>query len=155
MKKYEELSSKPASRHEDLQQDGSRSHSPRLFLMFNHHITPLQRTDAVQSLGVEEIIPLSEDVHALWSNVPADLPQIAEYLEPIRDWLRRNARPGDYVLIQGDFGACYLVVRFSLGFGLVPVYSSTVRQAEEEVQPDGTIKLTHYFGHRRFRMYGV
>jgi hypothetical protein len=45
------------------------------------------------------------------------------------------------VLIEGDFGACYLMVRFALEKGLVPLYSTTRREAEERYDADGSVRL--------------
>jgi hypothetical protein len=126
-----------------------------LFLLFNHQFTPFQETDARTSLGVDPIVSLPPDLQALWSNIPPELPGVKEYLDPVRDWLAALARTGDFVLIQGDFGACRLMVNFSLDQGLIPLYSTTERQAMEEHRPDGSVKLVHHFQHRIFRRYGV
>jgi hypothetical protein len=63
---------------------------------------------------VERIVFLPPDLQDLWSNIPPDRPAIRDYLQPIRVWLQGEATSGDYVLIQGDFGACWLMVNFSL-----------------------------------------
>jgi hypothetical protein len=126
-----------------------------LFLLFNHQFTPEQEADARRSLWVKRTVSLPADLQDLWSNIPPDRPAIRDYLQPIRDWLKQEATPGDYVLIQGDFGACWLMVNFSLELGLIPVYSTTERQAAEEHQPDGSVELVHHFRHRIFRRYGV
>jgi hypothetical protein len=82
------------------------------------------------------------------------LPSLQGYLEPIRKWFESVATPGDHVLIQGDFGATCLMVAFAAGIGCVPVYSTTLREAAEELQPDGSVQLRHRFRHVRFRKYG-
>jgi hypothetical protein len=128
---------------------------PDLYLIFNHSITENQKKDALNNLKVERIETLPTFLQDIWSQVPPDLTSLSAYLEPIRNWLREKAVIGDYVLIQGDFGACYLLVRFALDRGLIPVYSTTDRIAKEEIQPDGTVKLIHHFQHRIFRKYGV
>ncbi|MEW6187838.1 MAG: CRISPR-associated protein Csx20 [Thermodesulfobacteriota bacterium] len=125
-----------------------------LFLIFNHHFTPEQEADARLSLGVNKIVPLPKELQERWRDIPPTLPALQDYLKPFRAWLADQATEGDYVLIQGDFGAVYLLVRFALEKGVIPVYSTTRREAEEEVQPDGTVKLTHHFEHRIFRRYG-
>lgn len=126
----------------------------RLFALLNHQLTDLQRNDALQSKGVTEIVFMSPDMQALWRQVPADLETIAEYLAPLMDWLAEVGREGDYALIQGDFGATWLMVQQAFALGLVPVYSTTERQAEETVSEDGAVRLVHTFRHRRFRVYG-
>jgi hypothetical protein len=126
-----------------------------MFLLFNHRLTPAQESDAYASLGVECIVNLPADLKALWSNIPAELKEIYDYLEPLRKWLSSQARPGDYALIQGDFGACYLMVSHAFDLGLIPVYSTTCREVTERLLPDGKAELTHLFSHRIYRRYGV
>jgi len=126
-----------------------------LLLVFNHKLTPHQRNEAYDALGVNEIVSLSPDLQNLWSFVPPDLPEIAGYIRPIHDWVSSNGSVGDFILIQGDFGACYLTVQFAFEQGLVPVYSTTQRNAVEEHDGDGTVRITHAFRHQAFRKYGV
>ena len=127
---------------------------PTLFLIFNHQLTDSQEVNAREELGVKDIVNLPPKLQELWANVPPDVAEIKSYLKPIEDWLEANAKKGDYVLIQGDFGACYLMVNFAFELGLIPVYSTTRREVVEEPQPDGTIKLIHHFQHQIFRKYG-
>lgn len=124
-----------------------------LFLIFNHQITRLQEQDAQDSLGVRRIIPLPPELQEIWGNIPPELPRIEEYIRPIREWLISQAQENDFVLIQGDFGACYLMVNFVYEHGWIPIYSTTERLASEEMQADGTIRLAHRFRHRIFRRY--
>ena len=125
-----------------------------LFLIFNHQFTKEQEADASTSLGVKRIIELPADLRELWGNIPPDLPALGEYLEPLRDWLLSRAAPGDYVLIQGDFGACYLVASFAIAHEFRPVYSTTRREASEQNEPGGAVRITHRCRHRLFRRYG-
>ena len=125
-----------------------------LFLIFNHTFTPEQAEGARQSLGVETIVTMPDAVRDVWGNVPPDRPTIADHLEPVRRWLADQSRPRDYVLVQGDFGACYLMVRFAFDADLIPIYATTRREADETVQPDGSVTLTHRFRHVAFRRYG-
>ena len=125
-----------------------------LFLLFNHQFTTTQEADARKSLGVERIVNLPQGLQDLWSSVPPDRAEIVPYLEPIREWLQSQSNSKDYVLIQGDFGATYLMVRFAFDRGLIPIYSTSFREAVEEHKPDGSVLLTHHFQHRMFRRYG-
>jgi len=129
--------------------------SDSLFLIFNHDITPVQETDARNSLCVQRIIDMPSDLKKLWRQIPPDLPEISSYLKPVKDWLAQNSIINDYILIQGDFGACYIMVDFAFKIGLVPIYSTTRREAVEEHDDAGTVKLVHHFQHRIFRKYGV
>jgi hypothetical protein len=126
----------------------------RLFFLFNHTPTAAQYADARRTLGVEHFIEPPEHIQSLWRQVPPEPGCIAEYLAPVNEWLTEQARPGDFLLIQGDFGATYLMVNFALENGLVPIYSTTERQALERHGPDGSVQLSHTFRHCRFRRYG-
>lgn len=125
-----------------------------LFLIFNHTFTEAQKADALASLGVVRIVRPPEHVQEVWGQIPPDLAAISDYLAPVREWLVKVARPGDHVLIQGDFGACCLLVQLAFEMGLIPVYSTTRREAVETRQPDGTVKTVHHFKHRIFRRFG-
>jgi hypothetical protein len=126
-----------------------------LFLIFNHTITPPQESDARRSLGILRIIDLPLDLKNLWRSVPPDLSEIIAYLYPLKTWLKSNAEKDDYALIQGDFGACYIMVNFAFDLEIIPIYSTTEREAIEEHERNGTVKLTHEFKHQGFRRYGV
>jgi len=127
----------------------------QLFLIFNHQITTIQQHDARRSLAVDRITDLPPDLKTMWRQIPPDLAGIDNYLEPIKRWLKKHSSKGDYVLIQGDFGACFIMVNFALEQGLIPFYSTTEREAVEEHGDDGSIRLTHHFKHRIFRRYGA
>ena len=129
--------------------------SDSLFLIFNHNITPVQENDARSSLGVRRIINMPPDINELWRQIPPDLPEISSRLTPLKDWLAGRAQKNDYVLIQGDFGACFIMVNFAFKIGLIPIYSTTKREAIEEYNGDGSIKLVHQFKHQIFRRYEV
>ena len=129
--------------------------SPSLYLIFNHQITVRQKQDAQESLGVDKIIELPPVLDTIWRQIPPDLESIKNYLDPVKDWLALYSQKNDYILIQGDFGACYIMANFAFRIGLIPIYSTTERKAVEEHDDDGTVKLTHHFQHRIFRRYGV
>ena len=126
---------------------------PKLFLLFSHTLTDEQTVDARQTLGVTEMIALPEHLQARWSDVPPNLDTIDDHLWPILDWLREHAQPGDYVLVQGDFGAVYLSVTFAFAMGLIPLYATTERQVVEIPQPDGSVQVQRSFRHVYFRKY--
>ena len=129
--------------------------SPALYLIFNHQITIRQKQDAHDSLSIDKIIELPPLLVTLWRQIPPDLESIKNYLEPLKNWLASHAQKNDYILIQGDFGACYIMINFAFEIGLTPVYSTTKREAVEQHGDDGTIKLVHNFKHQIFRRYEV
>ncbi len=127
----------------------------KLFLIFNHTMTALQEQDARMSLGVHQFVDLPAELKVMWRQIPADLERIDPYLAPIKTWLEDVSNQGDYVLIQGDFGACFIMVKFAMERNLAPIYSTTAREALEEHGEDGAVKMIHEFRHCIFRKYGV
>lgn len=125
-----------------------------LFLLFNHRLTSEQAADARVSLQINRIAALPPELQRLWSQIPAHPPEIHAYLRPLRAWLRAQYQPEDYVLIQGDFGASFLMVNFAFEIRLIPVYATTVREAVENFKADGAIEMKHRFRHVTFRKYG-
>ncbi len=126
----------------------------KLALIFNHEFTQDQVKDAFNSLGVEKIESMPEDVANIWADIPPGQGALKNYLLPVARWLTDNFAKGDCVLIQGDFGACYLMADFALRNGFIPVYSTTVREATQTASPDGSVFMTHRFRHVMYRKYG-
>ena len=124
-----------------------------LLLLFNHRLTHTQEVDARENLGVEQIVAPPSEISKRWAGVPPEIDDLGSWLVPVTRWLTEMARPGDYVLIQGEFGATLLVVNEAFRLGLIPVYSTSRRQAVEEHMPDGSVHLSHVFTHVRFRRY--
>ena len=127
---------------------------PKLFLLFNHQITEEQRKDAALSLAVASIIEPPEAIRDVWKRIPPELSAIDEHLAPVKSWISEQAGSGDYLLVQGDFGATYLMVCYAFENDLIPIYSTTERLVVEAKQADGAVRLTHTFRHCRFRRYG-
>jgi phenylpropionate dioxygenase-like ring-hydroxylating dioxygenase large terminal subunit len=126
----------------------------KAFLFLSHQLTEDQEAELRAHWGVGEIVPLPQDLQALWSQVPPYLESLTGYLSPLFRWLAENARPGDIALIQGEFGAVYLAVQKAFELGLVPIYATTRREVRETKLPDGSIRQERVFKHVRFRVYG-
>ncbi len=127
---------------------------PNIIILFNHTLTAAQEEDAYASLGVAEIILPPDEIRNLWSHVPPDLDSIKDYLSPVWDWISERAKSGDFVLVQGEFGATFLTVNFCMKKALLPIYSTTARKAIENHLDDGSVQTQHIFQHVRFRQYG-
>jgi len=125
-----------------------------LFTLFNHTLTASQKDDAVKVLGVTHIEEPPREILDLWSQIPPHLQDLYSYLEPVRKWLKISTRPGDYLLLQGDFGAVFLLVEFANRIKIMPVYSTTERIVVEKPLAGGTVKLEHQFKHIIYRHYG-
>lgn len=125
-----------------------------LYLLFNHTLTLDQEKAACHDLGVAKIVEPPDGIRNIWQQLPPNAQHLYPLLEPVRAWLRDVAEPGSFLLVQGDFGATYLMVCFALEQGLIPVYATTRRRAIEEHLTDGTVKTVHVFHHVRYRKYG-
>ena len=124
----------------------------QLFLLFSHKLTLSQELDAKKSLGITDFVALPQELQNLWSNIPAHLAKLDDYLIPIKEYIRTNAKDGDIVLIQGEFGGCYEMVNFVKSLGLTAVHSTTKRDVIEK-KIDGKVVKTSVFEHIRFREF--
>ncbi|MFW6025862.1 MAG: CRISPR-associated protein Csx20 [Candidatus Woesearchaeota archaeon] len=125
---------------------------PKLFLLFSHEITDKQKNDAIKSLNIDKIILLPDNLQSKWSNIPANLDSLKEYLLPFKRWLNKEVEKDDYILVQGEFGAVYFIVSWAKNNNLTPIYSTTERNVKEKI--DGEIvKSVKKFEHIRFRKY--
>ncbi|MCA1933128.1 MAG: hypothetical protein LDL13_06095 [Calditerrivibrio sp.] len=124
-----------------------------LLLLFSHKLTQDQVKDAKDNLKVEEIIHLPEDLQKKLSNIePCGELDILPITE-ITSWIRQNGKEGDFVLIQGEFGATVYIVNYCFKNGFIPIYATTMRIYEEKVNSDGTVERKHIFKHVNFRRY--
>ena len=124
----------------------------KLILLFSHKLTPQQKQDAKTSFEIEEFILLPNNLQTIWSAVPADLEDLSDYLQPIRDYLMNEIQKDDVVLIQGDFGATCAISSFVKSIGGVAIYATTKRDVVEK-EIDGKIVKTSVFEHVRFREF--
>ena len=123
----------------------------RLFVLLSHGLLEEQRREALEKLGVEEIILLPPELQRLWSSIPPQLESLKEFLKPIFQWLSK-AEEGDFLLVQGDFGAVFLLVDYAFKKGLIPIYATTERIHREEREGSG-VRMVKLFRHVRFRRY--
>ena len=122
----------------------------KMYLFFSHKLTDAQIEDA-KKLGVDEFVYLPDDLQEKFSNVPPELENIKEYARDFEKFLE-NAKKGDYVLIQGDFGLTCHLVNFTKSKGLIPVYATTKR-ISKDIKKDGKVVKISEFKHIRVRKY--
>jgi hypothetical protein len=125
----------------------------QVFLLFSHQLTPTQKDELKNKYKVDKIIYLPAELQDIWSNIPPELPSIKDYLQDILIWLKENSKPKDLVLVQGEFGAVFILVNFCMKEGLIPIYATTKREVSEEILKDGTVQLSRKFSHVRFREF--
>ena len=134
-------------------QDGNKIKTKKMLLIFSHKLTDIQIKDAKTNLDVDEFIYLPNELQSIWSNISPYEYDINKELEGIYEWIDRNSSMGDYILIQGDFGATYQLVNYCKLKDLRPIYSTTKREAIEIKKDDNTIVLSHKVSHIRYREY--
>jgi len=130
----------------------------KMFLVFSHQLTDEQKKDAEKEFGVKEFVELPNELKQIWSQIDPDYDICAlreEVTVPIFNFIERNAEEEDIVLVQGDVGACYELVRYleDEDLDIAVVYATTERDSKEIAQPDGTVKKVSVFKHVRFRRY--
>ena len=140
----------PDALREELSPSKEERHT--MLLLFSHRLTPEQEEDARKNLHIDTFIPLPPDLQQKFSNIPADAQSILPYLDDFKDFIQKRSRPGDYILIQGDFGVVCALVRFAWKIGRIPVYSTTEREGMEKITSRGIEKIS-LFKHVRFRQY--
>jgi len=124
----------------------------KMFLLFSHKLTDEQIKDAKSNLGIDEFVYLPEELQDKFSNVPPEIDDIKEYSKDFVEFLKKNAKKKDFVLIQGDFGVVYNVVDFCKINDLNAIYSTTKRVVKEKKENGKIIKISE-FRHIKFRKY--
>ncbi len=127
----------------------------KLHLLFNHTLTPEQITDAKISLGVTEnnILLLPDNMIALWHNIPPEAGlNLSKHLYDLVTYFSHQNK-GDYVLVQGDFGAVFYMVNQLMKMDLIPIYATTKRQVTEEKNNENQIITKRIFKHICYRKY--
>lgn len=125
----------------------------KMILLFSHQLTQSQIDDAMHTLHIEKFVSLPETLQRLWSNISPNLISIQTTLEPIFEFLHKNVKESDCVLIQGDFGAVYLLVNYTKKLGAIPLYATTKRDAIEYINNKGEKVKKSKFKFVRFREY--
>ncbi len=120
-----------------------------MFVLISHAMTREQKRDAVQNWGVRNFVEMDG---AQWAQIPADTESILPFLRETMHRLEKDAKEGDLLFVQGDFGATLVMVQYAYRLELTPVYATTERRAAEKVSGE-TVTTTRIFKHVRFRKY--
>lgn len=125
-----------------------------LIVLLNHDLSQNQKEGARFELGVSNIKYMSNENRELWSKIDPTLLTLSDLIEPLLFELQMISKEKDYVLVQGDFGATYMVVSFCKLNGLIPIYSTTKRISEDILLKNGRVKTRKIFRHVMYRVYG-
>jgi hypothetical protein len=123
----------------------------KALLVFSHQLTENQEKELIEEYGVKDIESLPGELQNMWSNVSINK-DYKENLEKIKNFVKKKFGKGDIILIQGNWGYTYNLVKWSIGNELIPVYSYTERNVEE-IKDGETVKKISYFKHVKFIKY--
>jgi len=122
----------------------------KMILLFSHKLSENQIQTAQKEFNIKKFLYLPKELQKIWSNIDPDIENLN--LEAIKDFVKSISNKNDLVLIQGDVGACYTMVNFCKNLGLISVYATTKRVANEYKEGDKIVKKS-IFEFRRFRKY--
>ena len=123
----------------------------KALLLFSHQLTENQEKELVENFKVKKIISLSSELQEMWSNVSIKK-NYKKNLEKIKKYIEENFNENDVMLVQGNWGYTYNIVKWSIEKKLVPVYSYTERNVEE-IKDGENVKKISYFKHVKFIEY--
>lgn len=123
----------------------------KALLLFSHQLTENQEKELVENFKVKKIVSLSSELQEMWSNVSIK-ENYKENLEKIKKYIEENFNENDVILVQGNWGYTYNIVKWSIEKKLVPVYSYTERNVEE-IKDGENVKKISYFKHVKFIEY--
>ena len=123
----------------------------KALLLFSHQLTENQEKELIENFKVKKIVSLSSELQKMWSNVSIK-ENYKENLEKIKKYIEENFNENDVMLVQGNWGYTYNIVKWSIEKRLVPVYSYTERNVEE-IKDGENVKKISYFKHVKFIKY--
>lgn len=124
-----------------------------MLLLFSHQLTDSQKDDARNNWDVKQFLALPKELQNIWSNIDPNLEKLEAYLLSVYAFIEDEGNEKDLVLIQGDFGASYLMIKFAKEKNLIPLYATTQRRVKEMKNENGKMEKRSIFEHRRFRRY--
>ena len=123
----------------------------KALLLFSHQLTENQEKELVENFKIKKIVSLSSELQEMWSNVSIK-ENYKENLEKIKKYIEENFNENDVMLVQGNWGYTYNIVKWSIEKKVVPVYSYTERNVEE-IKDGENVKKISYFKHVKFIEY--
>jgi len=123
----------------------------KALLVFSHQLTENQEKELNGEYNVKQIEKLPDNLQNIWSNVTIG-ESYKENLEKIKEYISKNFHIGDILVIQGNWGYTYNLVKWAIENEYLPVYSYTERNVEE-IKDGEDIKKISYFRHVKFLKY--
>ena len=123
----------------------------KALLVFSHQLTENQEKELNGEYNVKQIEKLPDNLQNIWSNVTIG-ESYKENLEKIKEYISKNFYIGDILVIQGNWGYTYNLVKWAIENEYLPVYSYTERNVEE-IKDGEDVKKISYFRHVKFLKY--
>lgn len=123
----------------------------KALLVFSHQLTENQKKELTEEYSVKKIEKLPDNLQNTWSNVTIG-ESYKENLEKIKEYISKNFHIGDILVIQGNWGYTYNLVKWAIENEYLPVYSYTERNVEE-IKDGEDVKKISYFRHVKFLKY--
>lgn len=130
---------------------GDDNMEKKALLLFSHQLTDNQVKELTEDFEIKNIMSLPTELQEMWSNVSIKK-NYMENLEKIKKYIENNFNRDDVMLIQGNWGYTYNLVKWSIDNDLIPVYSYTERNVEE-IKDGENVKKISYFKHIKFIKY--
>lgn len=124
----------------------------KMLAIISHRMMKQQIDEAKEILKVDSIIELPQEFKNIWGNIEPKGPLPIELLKRMINWIDSNSSSGDYVLVQGDFGATYYIVDYCFKSDRIPIYATTKRETNEMLE-NGAVIVSRIFKHINFRNY--
>lgn len=121
----------------------------KMFVLISHNLTEEQKDQALRVFGVENIVNIADDA---WSSINPSDENILDALSVYKKELMLEAKAGDILLVQGDFGATYNMINFAKNIGLKTIYATTKRVVQELIIDRKSVTRRE-FKHEKFREY--
>jgi len=121
----------------------------KMFVLINHNLTEEQKDQALGVFGIESIVNIADDA---WSSINPSDENIVDALSVYKKELMLEAKAGDILLVQGDFGATYNMINFAKNIGLKTIYATTKRVVQELIIDEKSVTRRE-FKHEKFREY--
>lgn len=128
----------------------------KFIVLMSHDMSEIQKNDAYENLKVTQIIKAPTQIKEIWGNVDPISDLDISKLNNVTSWIKNISQKGDYVLVQGEFGATFYIVDYCFKNGLIPVYATSIRRVEEIRQGEKVLtnRVFVHEGYRKYIRYG-
>lgn len=128
----------------------------KFIVLMSHDMSEIQKNDAYENLKVTQIIKAPTQIKEIWGNVDPISDLDISKLNSVTSWIKNISQKGDYVLVQGEFGATFYIVDYCFKNGLIPVYATSIRRVEEIRQGEKVLtnRVFVHEGYRKYIRYG-